>query len=66
MFTNKTENLDLPQWVGTDKANWDVDLNYAFKQISRTEIMGLITNANPFIRHGIYSVISSSPLSGWY
>ena len=34
MFTNKTENLDLPQWVGTDKANWDVDLNYAFKQIS--------------------------------
>lgn len=34
MFTNKTENLDLPQWVGTDKANWDIDLNYAFKQIS--------------------------------
>lgn len=34
MFTNKTENLNLPQWVGTDKANWDVDLNYAFKQIS--------------------------------
>lgn len=34
MFTNKTQNLDLPQWVGTDKANWDVDLNYAFKQIS--------------------------------
>lgn len=34
MFTNKTANLDLPQWVGTDKANWDVDLNYAFKQIS--------------------------------
>lgn len=34
MFTNKTANLDLPQWVGTDKANWDIDLNYAFKQIS--------------------------------
>lgn len=34
MFTNKTENLDLPQWIGSDKANWDIDLNYAFKQIS--------------------------------
>ena len=34
MFTNKTTNLDLPQWVGSDKANWDIDLNYAFKQIS--------------------------------
>lgn len=34
MFTNKTQNLDLPQWIGTDKANWDIDLNYAFKQIS--------------------------------
>lgn len=34
MFTNKTANLDLPQWVGSDKANWDIDLNYAFKQIS--------------------------------
>lgn len=34
MFTNKTKNLDLPQWIGSDKANWDIDLNYAFKQIS--------------------------------
>lgn len=34
MFTNKTANLDLPQWIGSDKANWDIDLNYAFKQIS--------------------------------
>ena len=34
MFTNKTENLNLPQWVASDIPNWDVDLNGGFKNIS--------------------------------
>lgn len=32
-FTNKTGNLELPQWVGTDKPTFTVDLNNAFKKI---------------------------------
>lgn len=33
MYTNKTNNLELPQWLGSDKPNWDIDLNAAFKKI---------------------------------
>lgn len=32
-YTNKTKNLELPQWLGSDKPNWDIDLNEAFKKI---------------------------------
>lgn len=34
MYTNTTSPYNLPQWVGTDKANWDIDLNNAFKLIN--------------------------------
>lgn len=33
-YTNTTKNLSLPQWVGSDKPNFDIDINFAFKQIS--------------------------------
>lgn len=32
-YTNQTSNLGLPQWLGSDKPNWDIDLNAAFKKI---------------------------------
>lgn len=32
-FTNQTQNLGLPQWLGSDKPNWDIDLNEAFRKI---------------------------------
>lgn len=30
MYSQKTTPYELPQWLGSDKANWDVDLNAAF------------------------------------
>lgn len=50
-FTNSTENFHLPQWIGTDKPTWLVDMNNAFLDIdtalksgetSRDNIMTLI------------------------
>ena len=38
----------------------------AFKDTTQAEIAGLIKNANPWIRLGIYSTSISSFLSGWY
>lgn len=32
-FTNKTPNYNLPQWLGTDKPSWLVDVNGAFSAI---------------------------------
>lgn len=32
-FTNETQNYHLPQWVGSDKPTWLVDLNGAFSAI---------------------------------
>lgn len=32
-FTNKTPNYNLPQWLGTDKPSWLVDVNGAFSTI---------------------------------
>lgn len=32
-FTNKTPNYNLPQWLGTDKPSWLVDVNGAFSSI---------------------------------
>lgn len=32
-FTNKTPNYNLPQWLGTDKPSWLVDVNGAFSNI---------------------------------
>ena len=32
-FTNKTPNYKLPQWLGTDKPSWLVDVNGAFSSI---------------------------------
>ena len=32
-FTNKTPNYNLPQWLGTDKPSWLVDVNGAFSEI---------------------------------
>jgi len=29
-FTNKTTTLNLPQWLGSDKPNFDIDINSAF------------------------------------
>lgn len=50
-FTNSTENFHLPQWIGTDKPTWLIDMNNAFLDIdtalksgetSRDNIMTLI------------------------
>ena len=32
-YTNHTTNLQLPQWLASDKPNWDIDLNNAFQRI---------------------------------
>lgn len=32
-YTNKTKNLELPQWLASDKPNWDIDTNEAFRKI---------------------------------
>lgn len=34
-FTNKTPNYNLPQWLGTDKPSWLVDVNGAFSSIDK-------------------------------
>lgn len=36
MYTNKTVPYELPQWLASDKANWDTDLNAAFLKINDT------------------------------
>lgn len=35
-FTNKTPNLNLPQWVDTDTPTWLVDMNNAFDKIDES------------------------------
>jgi len=32
-YSNKTPNYDLPQWIGSDKPTWLVDMNGAFSNI---------------------------------
>ena len=38
----------------------------AFKQTTQQEVLRLLMNADPWIRFGMYTAISSSALSGWY
>ena len=38
----------------------------AFKNATQEDIRELLNNANPMFRHGLYSAITSSILSGWY
>lgn len=38
MYTNKTSRLSLPQWIGTDKPNWNIDLNEAFRIIDENAV----------------------------
>lgn len=35
-FTNKTPNLNLPQWIDTDTPTWLVDMNNAFEKIDES------------------------------
>lgn len=42
MYTDHTTNLELPQWLGSDKPNWDIDLNEAFRKIDDNS--GIVSN----------------------
>ncbi|WP_289198094.1 hypothetical protein [Bacteroides acidifaciens] len=35
-YSNKTQNFELPQWVGSDKPKWLTDMNTAFSTIDNT------------------------------